>query len=103
MAEIDKYIPARRISFTVTVRPGGDPAREQRYDADRLEAVVRNGDSEPMLSFVSSGQRLQFLATEVRSVVYSNPRAHGADGAPGGADWCPTCDNRITFMMREQV
>jgi hypothetical protein len=93
-----------RIGFTVTVDALDSTGKpyESRYDADRLESVFRDGDMEPMLSFVSSGRRVQFPASAVKAVEWSKPKAWYVDGQKiwQGVGHCATCGGPLNHTVK---
>jgi hypothetical protein len=102
-----EYCEGRRVSFTVIVeeeskKPELHPPYEQRYDADRLEATFRDGDMEPMLSFVSSGRRIIVQASKVKSVEFQKPTPYYGDGRKlwNGAHWCAGCDGPLKHLVK---
>lgn len=99
-----EHCQGKRIGFTVTVDAvdsKGQPY-ESRYDADRLESVFRDGDMEPMLSFVSSGRRVLVEAAKVKAVEFSKPTPWYYDGQKmwHGTGHCATCDGPLSHMVK---
>jgi hypothetical protein len=99
-----EYCEGRRIGFTVTVDAidaNGKPY-ESRYDADRLESVFRDGDMEPMLSFVSSGRRIIVLGSSVKAVEFSKPKPWYYQGQKlwHGTGHCATCDGPLKHLVK---
>lgn len=99
-----EHTEGKRIGFTVTVDAvdaTGKPY-ESRYDADRLESVFRDGDMEPMLSFVSSGRRILVEAAKVKAVEFSKPMPFYWNGQKlwQGTSHCAGCDGPLKHLVK---
>ena len=99
-----EYTLGKRISFTVVVHytDGNGSKCESRYDADHLESVFREGDMEPMLSFISSGRRIQIEAYKVANVEFSKPKPWYWNGQKlwHGTSHCAGCDGQLKHMVK---
>lgn len=99
-----EYCQGKRVGFTViydATDTVGKPY-EGRYDADRLESVFRDGDMEPMLSFVSSGRRVSIEASKVKAVEFHKPKPWYNDGQKTwhGTGHCATCDGPLNHLVK---
>jgi hypothetical protein len=99
-----EYCVGKRIGFTVIYEAKDSTGKpyEGRYDADRLESVFRDGDMEPMLSFVSSGRRVQVEASRVLAIEFSKPKVwyHGGAKMWHGTGHCATCDGPLNHLVK---